>query len=134
MLLNLASRAGGSHVLSASSRLLRHHQVLRAFATSASAAAAGRTNGQSAHPEGTVVDAGRATEPASRAVAAPSPVDGPTTAQTSAIPGATHSAGDKMVMLYTCNVCEVRSARVITKVHGAPHAVQQRADWTAEWS
>ena len=31
------------------------------------------------------------------------------------IPGATLSPGDKMVMLYTCKVCEVRSARVISK-------------------
>jgi hypothetical protein len=31
------------------------------------------------------------------------------------IPGAIHG-GDKMLMMYTCKVCDTRSARVITKV------------------
>ena len=62
-----------------------------------------------------------------RAVAAPDRSHGADAVAGSAVPGAVHGPGDRMVIMYTCMKCETRSARVITKVRGGGCAEAQLA-------
>jgi hypothetical protein len=49
-------------------------------------------------------------------VKAPTDPTAPPAGQASPIPGATLTQTEKMVIMYTCRVCDTRSARIISKV------------------